>query len=55
MGNTVLEELCRAHSEPGIATFTAVIGACGKGEQWQRALGVLRQAQDRPLEPTAMS
>ena len=46
-----------APSARGLATvsYSAGISACGKGEQWQRALALLREMPEANLEPDAVS
>ncbi|CAK0859317.1 unnamed protein product [Prorocentrum cordatum] len=41
--------------EPNVVSFSAGISACEKGEQWQRALVLLREMWEAKLEPDAIS
>ncbi|CAK0803183.1 unnamed protein product [Prorocentrum cordatum] len=40
--------------EPDVIAYCAVIGACGKGEQWQRALALFNEMREATLEPNVM-
>ncbi|CAK0894730.1 unnamed protein product [Prorocentrum cordatum] len=41
--------------EPDVISYSAGISACEKGEQWQRALALLREMRKAQLEPNTVS
>ncbi|CAK0901118.1 unnamed protein product [Prorocentrum cordatum] len=44
-----------AKLEPDVFSYNAGISACGNGEQWQRALALLREIEEAKLEHDAIS
>ncbi|CAK0844829.1 unnamed protein product [Prorocentrum cordatum] len=41
--------------EPDVISFSAGIRACGKGEQWQRALALFGELWDSKMEPDVIT
>ncbi|CAK0843471.1 unnamed protein product [Prorocentrum cordatum] len=41
-----------ASLEPDVISYNAGISACGQGEQWHRAVALLRDMWEAKLEPT---
>ncbi|CAK0795996.1 unnamed protein product [Prorocentrum cordatum] len=44
-----------ASLEPDVIVYNAAISACEKGEQWQRALGLLSEMREADLQPNVIS
>ncbi|CAK0817015.1 unnamed protein product [Prorocentrum cordatum] len=44
-----------AKLEPDVISYNAGISACGKGEQWQRALALLSEMWEAKVEPNVIS
>ena len=44
-------EIPRKRLEPEVITCSAVISACEKGEQWEKALALLREIPKKRLDP----
>eukprot|EP00959_Pyramimonas_sp_CCMP1952_P412627 8646518-Pyramimonas_sp.AAC.1 len=47
--------MLEAKLEPDDISYSAGISACGKAEQWQRALVLLSEMREAKLEPTVIS
>ncbi|CAK0841049.1 unnamed protein product [Prorocentrum cordatum] len=45
----------QAKVEPNVFSYSAVVGACGKGEQWQLALALLSEMLQARLETDVIS
>lgn len=51
----MLREILQRCLEPTLIGCSATTSACGKGEQWEKALALLREMLERCLEPTEIS
>lgn len=46
---TLLDAMRRRGPTPNVVTYNSTISACGKGQQWQQALGLLKDARRAKL------
>ena len=51
----LLSEIWEVKLEPDVISYSAVISACEKGEQWQRALSLLSEMRGVKLAPNVIS
>ena len=50
-----LFHLCHLEVTPDVITYNAVLSACQKSAQWQRALDLFGEVQDQRIQPTIIT
>lgn len=51
----MLEVASHGLLQPDVISHSAAISTCGKGEQWEKALALLREMPAKSLEPNMIS